>query len=99
LAVCVLLIVLTNISVAIGVLAILAGTILVGKEWVIVITKGEPPEVLSNMNSVIRRIDSSCKLFSPVASGFIISFISVEASVVALALCNVISVWIQYWLL
>ncbi|KAI3876790.1 hypothetical protein MKX03_037457 [Papaver bracteatum] len=96
LAVCVSLIVLTNVF---GVLATLAGTILVDKEWVIVIAKGEPPKVLSNMNSVIRRIDLSCKLFAPVASGFIISFISVEASAVSLALWNVISVWLQYWLL
>ncbi|XP_026432012.1 solute carrier family 40 member 1-like isoform X1 [Papaver somniferum] len=99
LAVCVSLIVLTNVSGAIGILATLAGTILVEKEWVIVIAKGEPPKVLSNMNSVIRRIDLSCKLFAPVASGFIISFISVEASAVALAIWNVTSVWLQYWLL
>ncbi|KAI3974702.1 hypothetical protein MKX01_004431 [Papaver californicum] len=98
-AVCIALIVLTNVSGAIGVLSTLAGTILVEKEWLIVISKGEPPEVLSNMNSVIRRIDLSCKLFAPVASGFIISFISVEASAVALALWNITSVWLQYWLL
>ncbi|MCL7037489.1 hypothetical protein MKW94_002304 [Papaver nudicaule] len=98
-AMCVSLIVLTNISGAIAVLSTLAGTILVEKEWVLVISKGEAPKVLSNMNSVIRRIDLSCKLFAPVASGFIISFISVEASAVALALWNVTSVWLQYWLL
>ncbi|MCL7024605.1 hypothetical protein MKW94_012314 [Papaver nudicaule] len=93
------LVVLTNVSGAIGVLSTLAGTILVEREWVIVISNGEPPEVLTNMNSVIRRIDLSCKLFAPVASGFIISFVSLEASAVALALWNVISVWLQYWLL
>ncbi|KAI3931733.1 hypothetical protein MKW92_043535 [Papaver armeniacum] len=93
------LVVLTNVSGAIGTLSTLAGTILVEREWVIVIANGEPPEVLTNMNSVIRRIDLSCKLFAPVASGFIISFISLEASAVALALWNIISVWLQYWLL
>ncbi|RZC63216.1 hypothetical protein C5167_024978 [Papaver somniferum] len=93
------LVVLTNVSGAISTLSTLSGTILVEREWVIVIAKGEPPKVLSNMNSVIRRIDLSCKLFAPVASGFIISFISVEASAVALALWNVTSVWLQYWLL
>ncbi|KAI3981040.1 hypothetical protein MKX01_036586 [Papaver californicum] len=65
----------------------------------IVISKGKPSEVFLNMNSVIRCIDLSCKLFAPVASGFTISFISVEASAVALAVWNITSVWLQYWLL
>ncbi|KAI3929566.1 hypothetical protein MKX01_025734, partial [Papaver californicum] len=65
----------------------------------LLISKGKPAEVLLNMSSVIRRIDLSCKLFAHVASGFTISFISVEASVVALAVWNITSVWLQYWLL
>ncbi|MCL7030861.1 hypothetical protein MKW94_018396 [Papaver nudicaule] len=95
------LVVLTDVSAAIGVLStlVVAGTILVEREWVIVISNGEPPEVLTNMNSVIRRIDLSCKFFAPFASGFIISFESPEASAVALALWNVIYVWLQCWLL
>ncbi|KAI3920980.1 hypothetical protein MKW92_015743, partial [Papaver armeniacum] len=51
------------------------------------------------MNSVIRRIDLSCELFAPVASGFIISFASLKASAVTFALWNILSVWLQYWLL
>ncbi|OVA17219.1 Ferroporti-1 [Macleaya cordata] len=93
------LIILTNISGAVGVLSTLAGTILVEREWVIVISNGQPPEVLTEMNSVIRRIDLICKLFAPVVTGFIISFVSLAASAVALALWNIISVWLQYWLL
>ncbi|KAI3958157.1 hypothetical protein MKW98_020799 [Papaver atlanticum] len=98
-AVFVSLVVLTNVSGAVGILSTLAGTILIEREWVVVISRGEPPEVLTNMNSVIRRIDLSCKLFAPVASGFIISFVSLEASAVTFSLWNVISVWLQYWLL
>ncbi|KAI3854762.1 hypothetical protein MKX03_017495 [Papaver bracteatum] len=98
-AVFVSLVVLTNVSGAVGILSTLAGTILIEREWVVVISRGEPPEVLTNMNSVIRRIDLSCKLFAPVASGFIISFVSLEASAVTFAIWNVISVWLQYWLL
>ncbi|RWW32668.1 hypothetical protein GW17_00002636, partial [Ensete ventricosum] len=67
--------------------------------WVVVISTGQQPEVLTKMNSVIRRIDLICKLLAPVFSGFIISFISLEASAVILALWNTLSVWLQYWLL
>lgn len=63
------------------------------------ISAGQPPQTLTNMNSVIRRIDLSCNLLAPVFSGFIISFISLRASAVALALWNTIAVWLQYWLL
>ncbi|KAI3473110.1 hypothetical protein Pfo_030402 [Paulownia fortunei] len=51
------------------------------------------------MNSIIRRIDLSCKLFAPVVTGFIISFVSLTASAMTLALWNVLSVCLQYWLL
>ncbi|KAF6172143.1 hypothetical protein GIB67_029561, partial [Kingdonia uniflora] len=33
---------------------------------VVVISNGQPPEVLIKMNSVIRRIDLTCKLFAPI---------------------------------
>lgn len=65
----------------------------------VVISTGLPPEELTKMNSVLRRIDLCCKLLAPVFSGFIISFISLRASAIVLALWNTISVWIQYWLL
>lgn len=51
------------------------------------------------MNSIIRRIDLICKLFAPVITGFIISFVSLTASAVTLALWNVMSVCLEYWLL
>ncbi|KAL6011927.1 hypothetical protein ACLOJK_002393 [Asimina triloba] len=93
------LVVLTNVSGATGVLATLAGTILIEREWVVVISSGQPPETLTKMNSVIRRIDLICKLFAPVFAGFIISFVSLKASAITLAIWNTVSVWLQYWLL
>lgn len=66
---------------------------------VVVISEGQSPGVLTKMNSIIRRIDLTCKLFAPVVSGFIISFVSLTASAMTLALWNVISVCLQYWLL
>ncbi|XP_015159003.1 solute carrier family 40 member 2 [Solanum tuberosum] len=87
------------ISGAVGVLSSLAGTILIEREWVVVISEGHPPGLLTKMNSIIRRIDLVCKLFAPVITGFIISFVSLTASAMTLALWNVISVFLEYWLL
>ncbi|CBI18088.3 hypothetical protein VitviT2T_011869 [Vitis vinifera] len=90
---------LTNISGAVGVLSTLAGSILIEREWVVVMSEGHPPDVLTRMNSVLRRIDLTCKLFAPVVTGFIISFVSLKASAMTLAIWNTVSVWLQYWLL
>ncbi|KAG6643507.1 solute carrier family 40 member 2-like isoform X1 [Carya illinoinensis] len=92
------LVVLTNISGAVAVLSTLAGTILIEREWVVVISEGHPPENLTKINSIIRRIDLISKLFAPVITGFIISFVSLTASALTLALWNAISVWVEYWL-
>ncbi|XP_022767837.1 solute carrier family 40 member 1-like isoform X2 [Durio zibethinus] len=92
------LVILTNISGAVGVLSTLAGTILIEREWLVVISTGHPPGLLTDMNSVIRRIDLTCKLVAPVITGFIISFLSLKASAMALALWTSISVWVEYWL-
>ncbi|CDP06418.1 unnamed protein product [Coffea canephora] len=92
-------ILLINISGAVGVLFTLAGTILVEREWVVVISEGQHPGVLTKMNATIRRIDLVCKLFAPVVSGFIISFVSLTASALTLAIWNILSVCLQYWLL
>ncbi|KAM6574094.1 hypothetical protein CsatA_022421 [Cannabis sativa] len=98
----ILLVILTNISGAVAVLSTLAGTILIEREWVVVISedKSSSPQQddLTKMNSVIRRIDLSCKLFAPVITGFIISFVSLKASAMSLAIWNTISVWLEYWL-
>ncbi|RDX61926.1 Solute carrier family 40 member 2, partial [Mucuna pruriens] len=77
------LVLIINICGGIGVLSTLAG---------------QPPELLTKMNSVTRRIDLSCKLLAPVITGFIISFVSLKASAITLALWNTVSVWVEYWL-
>ncbi|OMO84944.1 Ferroporti-1 [Corchorus capsularis] len=92
------LVILTNVSGAVGVLSTLAGTILIEREWVVVISEGHSPSPLTEMNAVIRRIDLTCKLVAPVISGFIISFVSLKASAMALALWTSLSVWVEYWL-
>lgn len=92
------LVVLTNVSGALAALSTLAGTILIEREWVVVISSGHPPGVLTGINSVVRRIDLSCKLLAPVFSGLLISFVSAQASAAALALWNIASVGVEYWL-
>ncbi|XP_051226391.1 solute carrier family 40 member 1 [Lolium perenne] len=94
----VLLVSVTNVSGALAALSTLAGTILIEREWVVVICSGHPAAALSKTNSALRRIDLSCKLLAPVLSGFVISFVSTQASAVTLALWNVASVGLQYWL-
>ncbi|THG03083.1 hypothetical protein TEA_026155 [Camellia sinensis var. sinensis] len=93
------LVVVINLSGALGMLSTVAGTILIEREWVVVMSEGHAPEYLTQMNSVIRRIDLICKLFAPVVTGFIISFVSLKASALALSIWNTLSVCLQYWLL
>ncbi|KAL4189543.1 hypothetical protein AMTRI_Chr08g207640 [Amborella trichopoda] len=90
---------LINIAGAVGALSTLAGTILVEREWIVVISGSQSSEILTQMNSVIRRIDLTCKLLAPVVTGFLISFISLKASAIAFALWTILSVWLEYWLL
>ncbi|CAH2074306.1 unnamed protein product [Thlaspi arvense] len=92
------LVVLTNLSGAIGVLSTLAGTILIERDWVVVMSEGHSPGVVTRMNSVIRSIDLSSKLLSPVITGLIISFVSLRASAITFAAWATITVWIEYYL-
>ncbi|KAI3805793.1 hypothetical protein L1987_21679 [Smallanthus sonchifolius] len=94
-----LLVVLTNLSGAVAVLSTLAGTILIEREWVVVISEGNFSNLLTKLNSTIRRIDLISTLFAPVVTGFIISFVSMTASAVGLAIWNILSAFLQYWLL
>ncbi|KAL0862463.1 hypothetical protein Bca101_041581 [Brassica carinata] len=92
------LVVLTNVAGAIGVLSTLGGTILIERDWAVVMSEGHPPAVLTRMNSVIRGIDLSTKLLSPVITGLIISFVSLKASAMAFAFWATITAWVEYWL-
>lgn len=93
------LVIVVNASGAIGALATLAGVILIERDWIVVISESQPPGLLTQMNSVTRRIDLSCKLLAPVAVGFIMSYVSVLASAIVIVLWNILSVGLEYWLL
>lgn len=59
----------------------------------------QAPGSLTRINSVMRRIDLSCKLLAPVAVGFLMSYASMLASAVLIAVWNVSSVGLEYGLL
>lgn len=61
-------------------------------------SEGHPPAVLTRLNSVIRGIDLSSKLLSPVITGLIISFVSLKASAITFAAWATITAWVEYWL-
>jgi len=54
---------------------------------------------LTQINAAMRRIDLICKLLAPVAVGFMMSSVSVLASAIMIAVWNVTSVGLEYWLL
>lgn len=55
--------------------------------------------VLSSMNSIMRRIDLSCKLLAPVAAGLLMSLKSTVAAAVFIAVWNVLSTFGEYYFL
>ncbi|KAG7574092.1 MFS transporter superfamily [Arabidopsis suecica] len=71
---------------------------LLGTNRAVVMSEGHPPAVLTRMNSVIRGIDLSSKLLSPVITGLIISFVSLKASAITFAAWATITAWVEYWL-
>lgn len=88
----------TNVSGALAALSALAGTILIEREWVVVISSGHPPSVRTGINSVVRRIDLGCSLLAPVLSALVISLASTQASAAVLALSTAASAGLQYCL-
>ncbi|CAK9864685.1 unnamed protein product [Sphagnum jensenii] len=92
------LVILVNTFGAIGALSGLAMDVVVERDWVVVIAE-QAPGSLTHINSVMRRIDLSCKLLAPVAVGFLMSYASMLASAVLIAVWNVSSVGLEYGLL
>jgi iron-regulated transporter 1 len=92
------LVILVNTFGACGALSGLAMDVVVERDWVVVIAE-QAPGSLTRINSVMRRIDLSCKLLAPVAVGFLMSYASMLASAVLIAIWNVSSVGLEYGLL
>ncbi|BFI31265.1 solute carrier family 40 (iron-regulated transporter), member 1 [Marchantia polymorpha subsp. ruderalis] len=91
--------VLVNLCGALAALSGLATNIVVERDWVIVISEQYAPGLLTQLNSIMRRIDLSCKLLAPVFVGFLMSGVSALACALAIAVWNLVSVGIEYKLL
>lgn len=72
--------------------------IAVEKDWVVVIA-GSDKSLLASTNAILRRIDLCCKILAPILVGQIMTYISKVAGVIFLAGWNVISVFLEYYLL
>lgn len=79
-------------------LASLAGSISVRNDWVVVICARDTDK-LTTMTAVLRRIDLATKLLSPVIVGQIMTYVSVVAGSLFIAVWNFLSVFIEYFLL
>lgn len=76
-----------------------AGTkIAVEKDWVVVLA-GSDKKLLAHTNAILRRIDLCCKILAPILVGLIMTFISKITGVIFLAGWNVLSVFLEYYLL
>jgi iron-regulated transporter 1 len=54
---------------------------------------------VSDLNAISRSIDLICKVLSPAVSGLIMTYVSMLASAIVLAVWNVVSVFIEYSIL
>ncbi|KAG0554856.1 hypothetical protein KC19_12G125500 [Ceratodon purpureus] len=95
----VMLVVIVNAFGATSALSGMAMDIVVERDWVVLIAEKQGEGFLTQINAAMRRIDLSCKLLAPVAVGFMMSSVSMLSSAVLIAIWNVTSVWVEYWLL
>ncbi|XP_014778449.1 solute carrier family 40 protein member 1 isoform X2 [Octopus bimaculoides] len=79
-------------------LASLAGNISVRNDWIVEISERDPTK-LAYMTAALRRIDLAVKLLSPVLAGQLMTYISIVAGSLFIAVWNFISVFIEYFLL
>ena len=72
--------------------------IAVEKDWIVVISDNDNDQ-LAKMNSVFRTIDLLCLLIAPSLAGLIFEFLGYVYAAVFIALWNILSVAIEYYLL
>ena len=102
------LVVLVLAVIALGIVSNLASSALkvaVQKDWAVVVADShaaptdDSSAVLAGMNAMIRRIDLTCKVVAPIAVGFIYSYACAPFAAAFLAVWNVASVFVEYFLL
>ncbi|XP_070542962.1 solute carrier family 40 member 1-like [Ptychodera flava] len=83
---------------AIANLASIGNKISVQKDWVVVVA-GTDKGKLANLNATLRRIDLFVNIISPIVVGQIMTFASMFAGTVFIAVWNIVSGFIEYFLL
>lgn len=83
---------------AVAQLASTASTIVVEKDWIVVIAEGKPG-LLANLNAVLRRIDLSTSILAPLVCGQVMTLASLTVGCAFVAGWNVVSMCIEYFLL
>ena len=95
-------IIIVNIAViclgAIAQLASVGTSIIIQKDWIVVIA-GKNKEVLASLNSMTRRIDLVTKILSPVACGQIMALATLSGGAIFIMSWNAISMFVEYYLL
>lgn len=79
-------------------LSSVAEKIAVQKDWIVVIA-GENKEYLAAMNASIRRIDLTVNILAPIVVGWIMSFASMKIAGIFIASWNIVSMFVEYFLL
>ncbi|XP_076461583.1 ferroportin-like isoform X2 [Babylonia areolata] len=79
-------------------LASLARMISVERDWIVEIC-GKDKDMLAKMTSSLRRIDQATLILAPIATGQIMTFAGLQNGAVFIAAWNVVSVFVEYYLM
>uniref|UniRef100_S4REI1 Solute carrier family 40 member n=1 Tax=Petromyzon marinus TaxID=7757 RepID=S4REI1_PETMA len=79
-------------------LASTATTITIQRDWVVVLAEGHSGR-LADMNAILRRIDQVSNVLAPLAVGQLVSFASSSVACAFVAVWNLGSMAVEYWLL
>ena len=70
----------------------------IAKDWIVVVCKGDKT-LLAESNALLRRIDLTVAIVSPIAVGFAMSIVSTYASIIFICMWDLFSFFAEYFLL
>ena len=70
----------------------------IAKDWIVVVCKGNKT-LLAESNALLRRIDLTVAIVSPIAVGFAMSIVSTYASIIFICMWDLCSFFAEYFLL
>ena len=72
--------------------------IVIERDWIVIVASGDQNK-LASMNSVFRTIDLTALVISPAFAGIVFDFASEETAAAIIGTWNVVSVFVEYYLL